>query len=87
MRRKKLKAQHFSKKCTIECVFPLKVVNVTGTTILLQHTVNPADPSRRPWYMRGGARRPYPAVRSNRTGRRLAHLWPEEDAYDDRSCH
>ncbi|XP_053979059.1 glycoprotein 3-alpha-L-fucosyltransferase A isoform X2 [Hylaeus volcanicus] len=34
--------------------------------------------------MKGGSRRPFPALKSNRTGRRMAHLWPEEDVYDDR---
>lgn len=42
------------------------------------------DPSKRPWYMNGGTRRPHPAVKSKRTGRRIARLWPDEDSHDDR---
>jgi len=34
--------------------------------------------------MKGGTRRPYPAMKARNTGRRLARLWPDEDAYDDR---
>ncbi|XP_043266211.1 glycoprotein 3-alpha-L-fucosyltransferase A [Colletes gigas] len=61
-----------------------EVSNSPGTTIVSHITVDALEPSRRPWYMKGGSRRPFPALKSNRTGRRLAHLWPEEDAYDDR---
>ncbi|XP_031834464.1 glycoprotein 3-alpha-L-fucosyltransferase A isoform X1 [Nomia melanderi] len=61
-----------------------KVANLTGVTTLSRNAIDALDPSRRPWYMKGGIRRPYPALKSNRTGRRLARLWPEEDAYDDR---
>lgn len=46
--------------------------------------VDSLEPSRRPWYMKGGTRRPYPAIKARSTGRRLAQLWPEENAYDDR---
>ena len=34
--------------------------------------------------MKGGTRQPHPAVRSKRTGKRIAMLWPDEDHYDDR---
>lgn len=34
--------------------------------------------------MKGGTRRPFPAMKARSTGRRLARLWPDEDAYDDR---
>ncbi|CAL7943938.1 unnamed protein product [Xylocopa violacea] len=61
-----------------------EVTNLTGATILKRNSIESMDPSKRPWYMKGGTRRPYPAVRSRRTGRRLARLWPDEDAYDDR---
>lgn len=61
-----------------------KVTNLTGTTILTRNSLELMDPSKRPWYMKGGTRRPYPAIKSHRTGRRLARLWPDEDAYDDR---
>lgn len=61
-----------------------KVSNLTGTTILTRNSLELMDPSKRPWYMKGGTRRPYPAIKSHRTGRRLARLWPDEDAYDDR---
>ncbi|XP_043519703.1 glycoprotein 3-alpha-L-fucosyltransferase A isoform X3 [Frieseomelitta varia] len=61
-----------------------KVSNLTGTTILTRNSLESMDPSKRPWYMKGGTRRPYPAVKSHRTGRRLARLWPDEDSYDDR---
>ncbi|XP_043581348.1 glycoprotein 3-alpha-L-fucosyltransferase A isoform X1 [Bombus pyrosoma] len=61
-----------------------EVSNLTGTTILTRNSIELMDPSKRPWYMKGGTRRPYPAIKSHRTGRRLARLWPDEDAYDDR---
>ena len=64
--------------------FVEKVSNLTGTTILTRNSLESMDPSKRPWYMKGGTRRPYPAVKSHRTGRRLARLWPDEDSYDDR---
>jgi hypothetical protein len=38
----------------------------------------------RPWYMSGGTRRPLPAVKSRKSGRRMALLWPEEDPGSDR---
>ncbi|XP_066999052.2 glycoprotein 3-alpha-L-fucosyltransferase A [Anabrus simplex] len=38
----------------------------------------------RPWYMAGGMRRPQPATRSRKTGRRLARLWPQESPESDR---
>ena len=38
----------------------------------------------RPWYMSGGTRRPLPAVKSPKSGRRMALLWPEEDPGSDR---
>ncbi|XP_078036874.1 glycoprotein 3-alpha-L-fucosyltransferase A [Augochlora pura] len=62
----------------------VEVANLTGVGTLSRSTVDALDPSRRPWYMKKGIRRPFPALKSNRTGRRLARLWPEEDAYDDR---
>ncbi|XP_076655080.1 glycoprotein 3-alpha-L-fucosyltransferase A isoform X1 [Halictus rubicundus] len=61
-----------------------EVANLTGITTLSRNAVDALDPSRRPWYMKKGIRRPFPALKSNRTGRRLARLWPEEVAYDDR---
>lgn len=64
--------------------FVKKVFNLTGTTTLSRNSLESLDPSKRPWYMKGGSRRPYPAIKSHRTGRRLARLWPDEDAYDDR---
>lgn len=60
-----------------------KALNINGTANLGENSID-LDPSRRPWYMKGGTRRPYPAIRTRNTGRRLAQLWPEEDAYDDR---
>jgi hypothetical protein len=38
----------------------------------------------RPWYMTGGTRRPLPAAKSRKSGRRMALLWPEEDPGSDR---
>lgn len=64
--------------------FYSKVLNTNGTTNLGENSVDSLDPSRRPWYMKGGSRRPYPAIRARNTGRRLAQLWPEENSYDDR---
>ncbi|XP_024938146.1 glycoprotein 3-alpha-L-fucosyltransferase A isoform X2 [Cephus cinctus] len=61
-----------------------KALNFTGTINLAERPVDSSDPSRRPWYMKGGRRMPFPAVKSRRTGRRLAKLWPDEDANDDR---
>ncbi|KAG5325419.1 FUCTA fucosyltransferase, partial [Acromyrmex heyeri] len=60
-----------------------EVLNINGTASLGENSID-QDPSRRPWYMKGGTRRPYPAIRTRNTGRRLAQLWPEEAAYDDR---
>ncbi|XP_070511149.1 glycoprotein 3-alpha-L-fucosyltransferase A isoform X5 [Cardiocondyla obscurior] len=60
-----------------------EVLNINGTASLNENSID-LDPSRRPWYMKGGTRRPYPAIRTRNTGKRLAQLWPEEDAYDDR---
>ena len=34
--------------------------------------------------MKGGQRRPQAALRSRRSGKRLAKLWPSEDSIDDR---
>ncbi|XP_066603353.1 glycoprotein 3-alpha-L-fucosyltransferase A isoform X2 [Prorops nasuta] len=62
----------------------LPLENVTGTVSVAENLIDSADPSKRPWYLKGGTRRPFPATRSRRTGRRQARLWPEEDAYDDR---
>ncbi|XP_017762673.1 PREDICTED: glycoprotein 3-alpha-L-fucosyltransferase A isoform X2 [Eufriesea mexicana] len=63
---------------------PSEVSNITGTTMLSRNSIESMDPSKRPWYMKGGTRKPYPAIKSRRTGRRLARLWPDEDAYGDR---
>jgi hypothetical protein len=38
----------------------------------------------RPWYMFGGKRRPLPAAKCPKGGRRIALLWPEEDPGSDR---
>ncbi|XP_012276310.1 glycoprotein 3-alpha-L-fucosyltransferase A isoform X2 [Orussus abietinus] len=61
-----------------------KALNMTGSIGLMESPVDPFDPATRPWYMRDGTRRPYPAAKCRHTGRRLARLWPEEDSYDDR---
>lgn len=64
-----------------------KASNLTGTTNIVENpaAADPMDSSKRLWwYMKGGTRKPYPAAKSRRTGRRLAHLWPDEDPYDDR---
>jgi len=42
------------------------------------------DETCRPWYMSGGTRWPLPAAKSPKSGRRMALLWPEEDAGSDR---
>ena len=34
--------------------------------------------------MKGGMRRPNPSLKSRKTGRRIAKIWPEEDPLDDR---
>ncbi|KAK0086738.1 hypothetical protein PV325_002654 [Microctonus aethiopoides] len=63
----------------------LEPINVTGTANAVENIVDKFfDPSKRPWYMNGGTRRPHPAVKSKRTGRRIARLWPDEDSHDDR---
>ncbi|XP_057337504.1 glycoprotein 3-alpha-L-fucosyltransferase A isoform X1 [Microplitis mediator] len=62
----------------------LELSNVTGTTSLPEAIPDFSDPSKRPWYMKGGTKRPVPAVKSKRTGRRIARLWPDEDQNDDR---
>ncbi|XP_011307915.1 glycoprotein 3-alpha-L-fucosyltransferase A isoform X2 [Fopius arisanus] len=61
-----------------------KPSNLTGTVNPVDHIAEIMDPSKRPWYMKGGTRRPLPGVRSKRTGRRIARLWPDEDSNDDR---
>ena len=39
----------------------------------------------KPWYMRGGTRRPKPAPKNNNTGRHTAKIWPQtEEPWDDR---
>jgi glycoprotein 3-alpha-L-fucosyltransferase len=42
------------------------------------------DEKCRPWYMSEGTRRPLPAAKSPKSGRRMALLWPEEDPGSDR---
>ncbi|XP_063976771.1 glycoprotein 3-alpha-L-fucosyltransferase A isoform X1 [Diachasmimorpha longicaudata] len=58
--------------------------NLTGTLNPVDHIAEMTDPSKRPWYMKGGTKRPRPVARSKRTGRRIARLWPDEDSNDDR---
>ncbi|KAL7286860.1 hypothetical protein TKK_0018995 [Trichogramma kaykai] len=60
-----------------------KVSNVTGS-FNPEDIIDISDPSKRPWYMKGGQRRPHAALRSRRSGKRLARLWPEENPNDDR---
>ncbi|XP_029162756.1 glycoprotein 3-alpha-L-fucosyltransferase A-like isoform X1 [Nylanderia fulva] len=62
---------------------PSEALNVNGSISLGENSID-LDPTRRPWYMKGGTRRPFPARKARNTGRRLAQLWPEENAYDDR---
>ncbi|RLU22705.1 hypothetical protein DMN91_004983 [Ooceraea biroi] len=62
---------------------PSEALNINGTVSLGENSID-LDSSRRPWYMKGGTRRPYPAMKARNTGRRLARLWPDEDVYDDR---
>lgn len=64
-------------------LFHSKVLNINGTISLGENSID-SDPMRRPWYMKGGIRRPFPARKVRNTGRRLAQLWPEENVYDDR---
>ena len=51
------------------------------------------DENGQPWNMSGGTRRPLPAGKGRRCGRRNAVLWPEEVPGSDRitnqlfSCH
>jgi len=42
------------------------------------------DEKCRPWYLSGGTRRPLPAAKSPKSGRRIVLLWPEEDPGSDR---
>jgi len=46
--------------------------------------VTQGEEQYRPWYMSGGTRRPLPAEKSPKSGRRMALLWPEEDPGSDR---
>ncbi|KAJ8673912.1 hypothetical protein QAD02_005174 [Eretmocerus hayati] len=63
----------------------IKAINSTGTANGIENTLDVInDPTKRPWYMKGGRRRPHPALKSRKTGRRLAKLWPDEDSVDDR---
>ncbi|KAL7286859.1 hypothetical protein TKK_0018995 [Trichogramma kaykai] len=61
----------------------VEVSNVTGS-FNPEDIIDISDPSKRPWYMKGGQRRPHAALRSRRSGKRLARLWPEENPNDDR---
>ncbi|XP_011496319.1 PREDICTED: glycoprotein 3-alpha-L-fucosyltransferase A [Ceratosolen solmsi marchali] len=61
-----------------------KISNLTGTINTIENIVDLSDPIKRPWYMKGGQRQPSPALRSRRSGKRIARLWPEEDSFDDR---
>lgn len=65
------------------CTFSFSKALIINGTSLGENSID-LDPTRRPWYMKGGTRRPFPARRARNTGRRLAQLWPEENAYDDR---
>lgn len=40
--------------------------------------------SQKPWYFKGGTRRPVPARINRKTGKKLAKLWPHDDWTDDR---
>jgi glycoprotein 3-alpha-L-fucosyltransferase len=46
--------------------------------------VTQGEDKYRPWYMSAGTRRPLPAAKSPKDGRRMALLWPEEDPGSDR---
>jgi hypothetical protein len=46
--------------------------------------VTTEDEKCRPWYMPAGTRRPLPAAKSSKSGRRVALIWPEEDPGSDR---
>ncbi|XP_043474596.1 glycoprotein 3-alpha-L-fucosyltransferase A [Leptopilina heterotoma] len=61
-----------------------QVMNTTVVQNAIEAIVDITDPSNRPWYMKGGKRRPQPALKNRQSGRRLARLWPDEDAKDDR---
>lgn len=61
-----------------------QVLNTTIVQNVAENTVDITDVSNRPWYMKGGKRRPQPAMKNRQTGRRLARLWPDEDPKDDR---
>lgn len=38
----------------------------------------------KPWFLKGGTRRPTPALVNKKTGRRIARIWPHEDSQNDR---
>jgi hypothetical protein len=59
--------------------------NVVATNVRnVSEDVTAEDERFRPWYMSGGTRRPLPAAKSPKSGRRMALLWPEEDPSSDR---
>jgi len=50
----------------------------------VREDVTQGEEQYRPWYMSGGTRWPLPRVKSPKSRRRMALLWPEEDPGSDR---
>ena len=65
-------------------VVPNQGIDIDTTFRNVSEDVTAEDEKRRPWYMSGGTRRPLPAAKSPKCGRRMALLWPEEDPSSDR---
>jgi len=60
-------------------------VTVVDTNVSnVNENVTDEDEKGRPWFMVGGTRRPLPARKIPKSGRRMALLWPEEDHGSDR---
>ncbi|KAK6641751.1 hypothetical protein RUM44_013466 [Polyplax serrata] len=56
-----------------------------GSRVQVSKVNNSIDlESQKPWYFKGGTRRPVPARINRKTGKKLAKLWPHDDWTDDR---
>jgi len=67
----------------LQVVVNARTVVVTKVSNVSEDVTDEGN-KRRPWYMSGGTRWPLPAVKSPKSGRRMALLWPEEDPGSDR---
>ena len=73
----------FSRHTVLQFVTNETTVVVTDFSNVSEDVAD-EDEKCRPWYLSGGTRRPLPAAKSPKSGRRMALLWPEEDPGSDR---